>query len=202
MIECRYCGELFYADPERVGARCRRCREPLYERRDAAQVAHEPVPAGARCATHPNNPAAGTCQRCGTYICGICRSKWQDRALCLACLTRALDSRETRPEEVRAHQRQALLALVFGATAWGLTLASALLVILRAGADGTSTLGVAGLLVFAGLLPALFGIGQGAAAIRARGNRMIVATLGFVLSAVHVGAVGGLMALVLWQQAN
>src|SRR5262245_43066849 len=132
MVECRYCGELFYGDPERVGARCRRCREPLYERRDPHHAAHEPVPTGARCATHPNNPAVGTCQRCGTYVCGVCRTRWQDRALCLACLARALDVKEVRPEEVRAHRRQALLALTFGATAWGLVLVVALLLFLGA----------------------------------------------------------------------
>src|SRR4051812_35197337 len=109
MVECRYCGEIYYADAERVGARCRRCHEPLYERREAARATDEATPVG-QCAAHPNNAAVGVCQRCGTYMCALCRTRWHDRTLCPACVLRALDEKEVKPEDVKAHRRQAMLA--------------------------------------------------------------------------------------------
>jgi hypothetical protein len=198
MIECRYCGEMFYADPDRLGARCRRCREPLYERRDAGRDANEPVPSG-QCATHPRSAAAGACQRCGTFMCAVCRTRWQERSLCPACVLRAMDEKEVRPEDVKAHRRQALLAVVFGVSAWAMTLLGGLLLAVRGTTPTQPLIILASLLCLAAFLPAFFGIGQGAAAVRARGNRLILATFGLALSAAHVGLVFGLTLLALWK---
>ena len=198
MIECRYCGEVFYADPERLGARCRRCREPLYERREAARDSGEPVPAG-QCATHPRNPAAGACQRCGTFICAVCRTRWHERSLCPACVLRAMEEKEVRPEDVKAHRRQATLAVVFGVSAWAMTLLGGLLLVIRGTSPTQPLIILASLLCLAAFLPAFFGIGQGAAAVRARGNRLILATFGLALSCAHVGLVFGLTLLALWK---
>jgi hypothetical protein len=198
MIECRYCGEVFYADPERLGARCRRCREPLYERREAARDPSEPAPAG-QCATHPRNPAVGTCQRCGTFMCAVCRTRWQERSLCPACALRAMEEKEVRPEDVKAHRRQATLAVVFGVSAWAMTLLGGLLLVIRGTSPTQPLIILASLLCLAAFLPAFFGIGQGAAAVRARGNRLILATFGLALSAAHVGLVFGLTLLALWK---
>jgi hypothetical protein len=200
MVECRYCGEVFYADPGRFGARCRRCREPLYERREASMPLPIEGAAGA-CATHPHNPSVGTCQRCGTYMCAVCRTRWQDRMLCLACVERALDEKDKRPEDVSAHRRQAALGLSFGASAWGLVLAGFLLLfLLRNSANAATWQTIAGLLGLVSFLPALFGVGQAVSALRARGSRMVMATSGLVLSATHVGVVLGLVLAGLWQR--
>ena len=198
MIECRYCGEVYYTDPERVGARCRRCREALFERRDAGREPDEAVPSG-QCATHPHSAAVGACQRCGTFMCAVCRTRWQERALCPACVVRALDEKEVRPEDLQAHRRQAMLAVVFGVSAWAMTLIGGILMVIR-GATATQPLVIlASLLCVAAFLPSFFGIGQGAAAIRARGNRLILATFGLALSATHIGLVFGLTLLALWK---
>lgn len=55
-------------------------------------VAHSAPPeAQAQCAEHPDLPAtAGTCQRCGTYMCGACLSPAPDRRMCLRCYDRVV----------------------------------------------------------------------------------------------------------------
>lgn len=41
---------------------------------------------GARCGFHPEAPATGTCQRCGTFICGACERRGPDGSLyCPQC---------------------------------------------------------------------------------------------------------------------
>ena len=57
----------------------------------------------------------------------------------------------------------------------------------------------AGLLLLASPLPAVLGIGQGAAAIRARGDHMILATAGLLLSGLHVGVLVGMFTFAVWQ---
>jgi hypothetical protein len=199
MIECRYCGEVFYAEPERVGARCRRCREPLYERREAAP--HEPVAADASCSAHPRTPAVGACQGCGAHVCSVCRTRWRQQVLCPACFARAAEAKEVRPEESRAHRRQALLGVIFGVLAWAMTVGAAFLVLwVRPGARGDGPTVVAGLLGLTSFLPSLFGVGQAAAAVRARGERLTLGTYGLVLCAAHIGALVGVLLLTLWQR--
>jgi hypothetical protein len=201
MIECRHCREVFAGEPDRYGARCPRCREPLYERA-ASQwpVRGEADAQASRCAVHANNASVGTCERCGNFLCGVCRTRWQERALCLACIERALDVRETRPDLVQAHRRQATLALLFGILAWALILLGGLpMMFAHANSSRAAALVVlAGLLSLISLLPALFGVGQGAAAIRARGERMIVATCGLVLCGSHLGVALGVMLFAVW----
>jgi uncharacterized membrane protein len=46
-----------------------------------------PPPEGARCAIHPDQPAARTCVRCGNYMCSACTSAGST-GLCLTCASR------------------------------------------------------------------------------------------------------------------
>jgi hypothetical protein len=46
-----------------------------------------PLPEGARCAIHPDQPAARTCVRCGNYMCSACTSEGAS-GLCLTCASR------------------------------------------------------------------------------------------------------------------
>jgi hypothetical protein len=39
----------------------------------------------APCATHPNNPAARVCERCGDFMCGLCTTFIEGRAYCPKC---------------------------------------------------------------------------------------------------------------------
>jgi hypothetical protein len=196
MLTCPSCRDAIPGDRDQIGARCPRCREPLYEAPHGYPRRSE-LPdssAGTRCTAHPGNPALGTCQRCGNFLCAVCRTRWRERSWCMACVERALEAKETSPEEARAHFRQAILAMICGVLAWGLTLAGFLLIALgMSGNDINPVPLIFGfLLLMPTPLPALIGVGQGAAAIRARGDHMILATMGLILSGIHVGVLVGL----------
>jgi hypothetical protein len=154
---------------------------------------------------HARNPAVGTCPRCGNFQCDLCRTRWRDRSVCSACLNRVLESPEATPNQARAQVWQALFALLLGIASWLVTAAGMIVAVaaLAAGEGGQGRiilLGIGGLIVIASPLPAVFGVGLGAAALRSRGNRGILATFGLLLSGLHVGAVIGLICFSMWQQ--
>ncbi len=206
MPKCPSCRAVLSGSREALGARCPRCREPLYEWHEGAETsarATRPAEESGRCALHGSNAAVGTCQRCGNYLCAVCWTRWRKRSLCIACLERVLEANEAAPEEVRAHLRQAVLAVIFGLAAWGLAL---LAILLMAGATAggleqepnMGLIVVGFLLLLASPLPAVLGVGQGSAAIRIRGDHMILATAGLLLSGLHVGVFIGMFAFALW----
>jgi hypothetical protein len=45
-------------------------------------------PLSPRCATHPQEPASGTCSRCGTFVCAGCVRKISGKPWCAACAAR------------------------------------------------------------------------------------------------------------------
>jgi hypothetical protein len=198
MLDCRHCGEYLRGDVTRFGARCPRCREALYERPDAVRRQRDAQEArGGTCAVHPGNLAVGPCPRCGTFMCGLCRTRWENRTLCLACIERTMAGTERTPEETKAHRRLALAAVLFGLLAWALTLP---VLVVRGVGSVREVLVALLILAMMSLVPALFGLGQAAAAIRARGDRMVLATFGLVLTGSQVGTVTGLLLLVIWKQ--
>lgn len=197
MVDCRQCGEYLTGEPDRYGARCPRCREPLYERPDPVRRQRdEQESQGGTCAVHPGNVAVGTCKRCGTFMCGICRSRWNERTLCVACIDRMMTGAtgDDTGQEQSAHRRQALLGLILGIVGWLLALP---LLIARSVGPERDLMVALLLIALLSLIPTLFGVGQAAAAIRVRGNRMVMATCGLVLSGLQVGTVLGLVLLVI-----
>jgi hypothetical protein len=203
VLQCQVCGERVRGEADDIGARCRRCRMPLYEDPRLSWGSETGLPDGSRCVAHATNGAVGTCQRCGNFLCAVCRTRWQNQVICMACVERALESQEATPTEVRAHFRQALLAVIFGVLTWLITLGAVLMVTL--GFNGKELdpvlIGFGFLLLLVTPFPAILGIGQGAAAIRARGDHMILATIGLLLSGIHTGVVIGLFSLALWQNS-
>jgi hypothetical protein len=197
MIECRHCRDYVSGDPEKIGARCPHCRMPLYERspRNSYPVYRAD---GPRCGVHPSNPAVGPCPRCGTQMCVVCRTRWFDRPLCVACCVRARESREARPEEQKAHGRQAVLSVVFGLSGIILAVFGCLLLTMQGERPKPELAVLGALVVLTSFLPAFFGIGQGAAAIRARGPRMRLAASGLLLSSVQLGLLLGFLLLSVW----
>lgn len=195
MAICAHCSHRLAGAPSEQGSRCPNCRQPLFEEardphREAGQTG---IALGTRCPAHEHNAVVGTCQRCGNYVCSVCWSRWRGQAYCPACVVRALENNEASPIDVRAHFRQAVLALVLGGLAWLATVAGFL--IIAAGLAGETNPGliVLGALAFlSSPLPSILGVGQGAAAIRVRGNHMILATMGLILSGLHVGIVLGI----------
>jgi hypothetical protein len=197
MARCPTCEYPLPEDRERLGARCPRCRDPLYEPPGRSS---RPAREGeGACAVHAGRESVGTCGRCGNYLCEVCRTPWRGHILCAACVERALASPEAAPEQARAHARQAVLSPVFGGTAWLLTLLGFAMVAV-AGAGPQAALAVLLMLVIlaVGMLAAALGLGQAVAALRTRGNHMILATIGLILSGLYVGAFIGLFTFSLW----
>jgi hypothetical protein len=66
-------------------------------------------------------------------------------------------------------------------------------VAMGAGGENLGVLVMASLAILASVVPSVIGTGLGAAALYRRGNHMILATIGFLLSGVHIGALIGLL---------
>jgi hypothetical protein len=98
-----------------------------------------------------------------------------------------------------------VLGLIAGVSAWILTGAIGVALYLgreEGRATGGAAAAIIGLLVLV-LMPATVavavgGLGNSAAALRTRGDSMILATLGFLLSGLHVGALVGLIFFTIW----
>jgi hypothetical protein len=203
MPRCPTCGFPLPQDRNRVGARCLHCRSPLYQ--SARRLPRDAQPGEPVCTTHPGSVSVGTCGRCGNFLCETCRTRWGDLVLCAACVDRALRAGDTVPGAQRIHTRQAAIGLSGGLAAWLLLGAiAALAFLLRekgAAANSPGLVGAALLILL--VLPvtvivALFGVGYSAAALRARGDSMILATLGLLLSGLYVGTLVGVVLFAAW----
>jgi hypothetical protein len=198
MMECRQCRELIRGDAEAIGSRCPRCRMPLYERTQLPRRLN-PGEAGRSCAVHPGIQALGPCQRCGAFMCFTCRTRWYEQAVCPACVERALTSNEPAPENLAAHRRQAMLSMVFAVGGWVLFILGGLPLMALQGSRPNHQLTVLGMLVvLASFIPAVFGVGQATAAIRARGQRTRLATSGLIFAGTHLGIMIGFLLLNIW----
>ncbi len=197
---CPSCRMFVNADRDRLGARCPHCRQPLYERPFDPHLASPGTNDGGRCTVHASNPALGTCRRCGNFLCAVCRSAWRDQVLCVACVERALMASEATPEAERGHRRQAIAAVLLGLCAW-LMAAGAMAMIVAGVAQGLNQalVGLGALLFMASPLPSVAGVGQGAAAVRARGDSLILATIGLILSGLHTGVFVGFLTFAVLQ---
>jgi hypothetical protein len=113
--------------------------------------------------------------------------------LCPPCVERVLESQELTPQEARAHLLQAILALILGVAAWAVVAAGLIVIGVGASSESMVLIGLGGLILLVSPLAAVIGAGQGAAAIRTRGDHMILATIGLLLSAFQIAAVIGLI---------
>ena len=204
MPYCPACRAPIGGERERVGARCPRCRLPLYER---PELFKPRVTGDNFCSFHPQNPAVGPCQRCGNFQCDLCRTRWHNRALCAACVSRLLEEGAADPQDVRAGRLQSVLALALGIISWVLVLIGIVIIGIAVAANGPRgldagvilVLGAAVLLMLSSVVPAAFGVGHGAAALRARSSHMILAAVGVILSGLDIGALIGLFTFAYWQ---
>ena len=203
MPRCPTCRKFLSGERDEIGARCPQCREPLYEQ--PFDEERSALHAGSNvCAVHAGNAALGTCRRCGNFLCGLCRTRWRDQTWCAACVARALEAHEASPEEASGHLRQSILGLVFGVAAWVISLLA--IVVMAAafmGGDADQVnMALAGfgfIILSASPLCSILGVGQAAAAIRTRGDHMIMATAGLIVSGLNTAVVVGLFSLMVWQ---
>jgi hypothetical protein len=117
----------------------------------------------------------------------VCRTRWRDRWLCAACVDSALEKNEVQPAEASAHARQAILSLFLSGLSWVAFVGVIIIVVAALASNNFVAVGFAGLVFFLTPLPAVIGIGLGMAAIRTRGDYMLIATIGLVLGCVNVG---------------
>lgn len=199
MARCPSCDYPLPEDRDRLGARCPSCRDPLY---DPPSRLARPVRSGeAACAVHAGNESIGTCGRCGKHYCETCRSRWVDQILCSTCVQRAMDAGAGTSQQVRMHFRQAMTSLLLGLASWLLGLIGSAVVGIVMASSGTFNLVLALFFVVYLLgigVAALFGLGQGAAAIRIRGSYMLLATSGLILNGLFLGALIGMMTHTFW----
>jgi len=201
MIECRNCREVFHDEKEIQSSRCPFCRMPMFDRPERERPRSHRESERGVCAVHPNNEAVGVCKRCGTFMCALCRTRWQDRPICLSCVEHILEPSAANPQQAAEHRKLANLSLWLGITGWMCAILGAVGAATIAHARANAELAtMGGLLIMVSIFPALFSVGQGAAAIRLRGDRMIYATSGLLLSATQLGVFVGLVLLNLWHE--
>lgn len=108
--DCASCGRRFEAVRFRPPARQERVTEVAAAGPDEA----------ASCAAHRRNAAVASCERCGIFMCALCRTEADGLAICAPCFERlaaegALHSAETR---YRNYLGLAWLSGLVGALLW------------------------------------------------------------------------------------
>lgn len=197
-LRCYGCRQTLHGTREQIGARCPQCRRPLYEDHYDSRLRPRPEMAGSECAAHAGTQAIGTCPRCGNYLCPLCRTRWQGKLVCTACVDRALSGSEPEPAEAKAHFRQAVLGLVLAIVASLAFIGAFALMIVGAKMVNPVLAGLGLIVLFGSVLPALLGLGQAAAAVRGRGDHMILATVGLFLCGLFLGCILGVAAFLVW----
>jgi hypothetical protein len=201
MSRCPSCDYPLPADRERLGARCPNCRDPLYE--PPGRLGRPAREGEGSCAVHTGVETVGICARCGNYLCEVCRTQWRGQIICGACVQRALETKEASPEASRQNFIQAMLSVGLGIGAWVLT-ALGLLASVLVLASGSATGQIIGVVAFfaflaAGLAMAVFGVGNAASVLRARGSSMILAIAGLLICCLHIGVFIGMFVMGIWQ---
>jgi hypothetical protein len=197
MIECPYCYRIFRQPPEKLGARCPKCRMPLYE--DPSRRRKAPDKNYGPCAQHPASAAIAKCTRCGTLLCQACRTRWQEEVVCPQCVDRSVADDEPSPQEAQLQTKQAWVAVILAITGWMLFLMT-LAPYSTFHQGKTSTILIFGTYFFflTSFLPGLFGLGHALAAMRLRGDHLKLATCGLVSAGSHLGLAIGVIVLNLW----
>ena len=149
------------------------------------------------CAVHATRPAVGACRMCRTPVCSLCRTRWREQAVCPACVEREITRPDTGAGDERTHRKLAVWSFVLGLSGWVVLLGGLLpLLLMRNLSKELAIFSLILVLLSAG--PALFAAGQGAAAVRARGDRLRLATTGLILGAGQVGLLLGAVLLTFW----
>jgi hypothetical protein len=200
MLECPSCYRVFRANPEKLGARCPKCRAPLFERPPRRRAPEKDI---GICAKHAQTPAVAKCVRCNRLMCAACRTRWHDEATCPECIEQSVASGEPTPHETQRHERQAWTGVVLASVGWlAATLVFWPLSYLHSPTGGMLPPGgwvfLGTVFFFASMIPALVGLGQSASALLLRGPLRTVATCGLVASGLQLGVSLGVIVLNLW----
>jgi hypothetical protein len=197
MIECPYCYRVFRQPPEKLGARCPKCKMPLYEdparRKKSAEKDHGP------CEQHPESPSIARCTRCDKPMCQTCRTRWHEEPVCPKCVDESIADDEPSPREAQLQTKQAWVSIILGMAAWMLLLLTlAPLSMFHQAPVGRMIIFMTFFLFFVSLVPAVFGLGHAMSALRLRGDHGKLATFGLGCTGAQLGIAIGIIVLNIW----
>src|ERR1051325_529043 len=197
MIECPFCFRVFRQGPEKLGARCPKCRMPLYE--DPGRRRRNPERDFGRCEQHPCTPSVTTCTRCTKPMCQVCRTRWHEEPVCPRCVDESIADDEPSPRESQQQTKHAWISAILMFASWAaLVLTLVPFSTFHTGSVGPTMKSAVYFLFLGSLAPAAFGVGYGISAIRLRGEFAKVAVCGFVGAALEIGLVIGIVVLNFW----
>lgn len=198
MIECRYCDRAFNKAPEEIGARCPKCRMPLFETAYKRRDREADLGRCDACEGHGDQPAVATCSRCKKLMCAGCRTRWDAEPVCAACVSAVLEFDEPTGTEEGQQRQKALSAFLWSVIAWLVLLGCAGTLIAGHWRTGTPFVISAALLPLLTLIPSSLGVGQAVASLRLRGRHGTLGLASLVASASHVATIVGIVFLNLW----
>ncbi len=191
MVECRNCRGYFRTTPEKIGARCPKCKAPLFERPDKQSDSEDL----GGCAVHPAALAVLVCQRCNKNMCASCRTRWHGKQLCPSCVELSLGRAEPNPRELRRQSGWAVWSLALALIGWVVALLAVLMLVIR---GPEAALSAPLFFCMVSLVPALFAIGNGCPVLLSRGPRFRIAASGITVAGLHLGLLLGLFLINLW----
>ena len=197
MIECPYCYRVYRQPPEKLGARCPKCKMPLYE--NPAKRRAVPDKDFGPCEQHPESPGVDKCSRCDKPVCPTCRTRWHEEPVCPRCVDESIAEHEPSPREAQLQTRQAWFSVILMATGWMVLLLTLAPYSTFHQGQVTATIRFTTYFLFLGsFLPAVFGLGYGMSAVRLRGEFGKLATCGLAGAGAQLGLAIGFIVLNVW----
>lgn len=197
MIECPSCFRVFRQAPEKLGARCPKCRMPFYE--DPSKRRKTPDKDYGPCTQHPESASVALCSRCNAPVCQSCRTRWHEEIVCPQCVDLSLADDEPSPLEAQMQGKQAWISMILAASGWLLLLMTfAPLSTFHQGTVAPTIRFVTYSLFLGSLMPAAFALGFAIAGVRLRGSHGVLATCALVTAGCQLGLTFGIIVLNLW----
>jgi hypothetical protein len=197
MIECPYCYRVYRQPPEKLGARCPKCKMPLYE--DPSKRRKTPDKDYGRCDQHPDAQALAKCSRCDRPMCQTCRTRWHEEPVCPRCVDESIADDEPGPREAQLQTKHAWTSVILATVGWMVLLMTlAPYSQFHAGQVRPIIIFITYFLFLGSFVPAVFGVGCAVSAIRLRGDFGKLATCGLVGAGTQLGLAIGLIVINIW----